>query len=265
MKKYGILLLGWCMMLFASCSKAMDDETSVPESQPAEEAAKEMTGVFDVRWGHEGMHCDGSVEVDDKQFYIDLPAEMIMNWLRDAMDKSLAGHDGIKAQITESIGPIFVASSYKYNNTQQEMVYTQVGYSNEFNYAAFNRLTNAFTGLKTVIFVDYVDGGATLFITAPPAEAVTFSFGVEADGVPYRIDLYNPENNATAVFDRTSGLWTFNYWYQNFNIVNLKTAAQYQQVIQKATRDAEHGNMLQLQFKATKRTGPATGSAHLNS
>jgi hypothetical protein len=99
----------------------------------------------------------------------------------------------------------------------------------------------------------------TIFIDSP--DMMSISFGVDADGVPYRIDLISKDKEAYADFDETTGLWTFNYWFNAFRIINRNTGRQYDMGITYSGYPRRHDkeDTILLEFKATKRTGDAEG------
>jgi len=251
MKQFGMVLLGLSLAMFASCSK--DDESEVPwaEQQP-EEAKPEPTGKFEVQWSCMGIPlAKGGIEIGDEYMSVgDFPAEALFGKIIYILRESATDNPEHRIHLADKIGNIFFADSYKYSNAVQVLKYV----FSDSSHAAIKGIISVWSLDGWVITQDY--GGT--FIIDPP-EDLTISFGVEADGVPYRIDLVHQEKEPSADFDAATGLWSFTYWFDSFLISNLKTGQQYDKDIKVSgmPQRNDRRDTIQLQFKSIKRTEPA--------
>ena len=266
MKKFGIILIGVCLALSTSCSKdKSDDEPIVPkEKQQPEETQPEVTrsdktGKFDVEWNCLGMQTTkGKIEADGEYFFLDdFPAETIFSKLIDDIRTSVSDTSEVRTHLTDTIGNIFFASDYKYYGTYQVLSHTK----EDSCHTIIHCVMNDWDGIAWTITVHheppYPD--ETIFIDSP--DMMSISFGIDADGVPYRIDLISKDKEAYADFDEATGLWTFNYWFNAFRIINRNTGRQYDMGITYSGYPRRHDkeDTILLEFKATKRTGDAEG------
>lgn len=263
MKQFGILLLGVSLAVMTSCSSnRSDDEPMVPK-QPEETKSdvktSDKTGKFDVEWNCMGMQPTmGKFEADNEYFFCDdFPVEAIFGRLVEIVREGAKDKPDRMAQLTDEIGNIFFASDYKYPDYGVDQILRYV--NDDPHHARVVGIVNAWTTLNWAITIDKVAPypSETIFIDSP--ELMTFSFGVDADGVSYRVDLTNKDKEVYADFDETTGLWSFNYWFSAFKIINLSTGQEYSKSITVSStpqRNDKEDTIL-LEFKATRRTGDA--------
>jgi hypothetical protein len=99
-------------------------------------------------------------------------------------------------------------------------------------------------------------------IVIDPAEPNTISFGVEADGVPYRIDLVSENHECNARFNMNGnswsipGMWNIQYWFNTYRFINLQTGQHWDmKVVWEFLPRRTKEDTILLGFYATKLTG----------
>ena len=267
MKRLSIFMLVLSLALVMSCSKE-EVEEPVDNSEPVVPiTSQELTGEFEGQW-----NCDvlsSSIVVNDGYIFVDeLPGEAIFSGIRHLVLSSCDNHPEIKARITDSIGNIFFASSYKYPMTDLQIKYELGDYSDidGIYYAKMLSIKNKLSDITTHLFIDRVPPypSETIVINAP--EPNTISFDLKADGVPYRIDLVSKEHDVNMeflmkpqLFGDPAGLWVIQYWFCTYRVINLETGKQYvlSPVYSGHRLNQGKEDTIQLRFNATKRTGSA--------
>ena len=159
----------------------------------------------------------------------------------------------------DSIGNFFFASSYQYPTSFLSFKYQVDSYTDESYWASISDLKNIWSDVG--ITIEQPDSGETIVID--PSESNTISFSVEADGVPYRIDILSKEHEVNAEFNMKTGMWTFYYWFSSYRIYNLQTGQQYEYGLKWALvpsyrKNKEDTNY--LKFQTSRRTGPVDGN-----
>ncbi|MBQ8457487.1 MAG: hypothetical protein IJ540_07785 [Prevotella sp.] len=253
MKQFGVVLLGLSLMA-VSCSK---EEVEVPmeNSEPViPVTTQELTGVFEGGWSGMLDNTKGKIEVYNGFVSIDeLPTKAITDHLIDDIRFAVFDDPELRTFLTDTLGNFFFASSYEYPVTNLLVKY-QVDNSQGSSFlASISGIWNGWTYTSTYIQNDFsLD---SLIVITPP-EPNVISFSVKADGVPYRVDLIRKEDDAAAELNMTTGLWTFQYWYSGYRVLNLKTGRQTSwNVIWSFLRRHKKEDTNLLQFQATKRTG----------
>lgn len=267
MKQFGIFLFGLSLALVTSCSKdevePIDNEETITQK-----ASVELTGEFAGNWSCMGGSTSGKIMVSDCYIYIDeLPTTRIVNDMRLDIEATISSNPGVKNLLNDSIGNFFFASSYNYPKTDLYINYQLESDSNADGVykASISSVKNIWSDIYTTINTDYVPPYSGESTVIGPAEPNTISFGVEADGVPYRIDLVSKEQEYVAEFytepqlNTSSWMWELQFWFKSFRIVNLETGQKYNLRISALGPRYEQGleDTLQLLFKATERTGDA--------
>lgn len=265
MKQFGIFLFGLSLALVTSCSK--DEVEPINNEEPISQKANvELTGEFAGSWSCMGGSTSGKIMVSDGYIYIDeLPTKRIVNDMRSDIEAAISSRPGVKNLLNDSIGNFFFASSYNYPKTDLYVNYQLESDSNADGVykASISGVKNIWAEIYTTIFTDYAPPYPGESTVIGPPEQNTISFGVEADGVPYRIDLVSKEHEYVAEFytepqlNKPSGIWKLQFWFKSFRIVNLETGQQYNLRISALGPRYEQGleDTLQLLFKATERTG----------
>jgi hypothetical protein len=260
MKQFGMLLFGLSMALLMSCSKEEEGEV-VDNGEPViPSLSQELTGEFEGEWTcDDTSYSKGRILVDEGYIVIDeLPVENILNSMISYVQDS---RPEVKAEIVDSIGNIFFASSYKYPVTDLQIKYELGNYSASdgiYNVLLSN-IKNNWSSITT-----YLEDT----IISPP-EPNTISFSVRADDVPYRIDLVSKEHEVNAEFlmkpqqvsDVPAGLWIIQYWFSTYRVINLQTGHQLDLnlVLEGGRLRKGKEDTLQLRFNASQRTGDSYG------
>ena len=264
MKQFGVILFGLSLALLMSCSKE-EEVKVVYNSEPViPQISQELTGEFEGRWTCGNIYYSkGKVMVDDGYIVIDeLPTETLLNsmiwFIQDSSPE-------MKAEIVDSIGNIFFASSYKYPITDLQIKYEMGDYSaidGVYNVLLSN-IKNIWSTTTTVL----------KDTTIGPPEPNTISFSVWADDVLYRIDLISKSHVVNAVFhmkppqweNLPAGLWIIQYWFSTYRVINLQTGQQVDlnvgsfEGLDRRLRQGKE-ETLQLLFNATQRTGDSYGN-----
>lgn len=256
MKRFGMILFALSMVLVISCSKE-DVETPVDNSEPVIPIKTlTLTGKFEGKWSCESKSSTGKLEVYDNYFIInELPTKAIVGDIVSPFLSESLIHPEIIEQMKDSIGTFFFASSYQYPTSFLSFKYQVDSYTDESYWASISDLKNIWSDVG--ITIEQPDSGETIVID--PSESNTISFSVEADGVPYRIDILSKEHEVNAEFDIKTGLWTFHYWFSTYRIYNLETGRQFEYGIKWAIRELKYGNKKdtnQIKFTASRRMGP---------
>lgn len=261
MKQFGkILLLGLILALVTSCSK--DEVEPVDNSEPVIPlTSQEMTGEFEGEWSYTYGHSqNGKIVVNDRYIFIDeLLTDIIVLQLVDDIRDYCLDHPEVEAQMKDSIGNFFFASSYKFPATDLQIKYNLVSYSDGSYSASILSMKNMWSDIITTIIIDKEPPYPSETIVIAQPEPNTISFGVKADDVSYRIDLISKEHETTAELNMSTGLCVFQYWFNIIRINNLQTGQQYDAVIMNDGYPRRHNkeDTNLLQFQAKKRIGTA--------
>lgn len=255
MKKFGVILFGLSLALLMSCSKE-EVEKPVDNGEPVVPmTSQELTGEFEGEWGSiYGNIQNGKIVVNDGFIFIDeIPAEGIFNEIKQQVLSSCIFYPELKASITDSIGNLFFASSYKYPMTDLQIKYEMGSYSSKegcFS-ASIESIKNIWSVTSTVLESSVID----------PPEPNTISFSVKVDKTIYRLDLISKEHEVNAEFSIENGMWLFQYWFNTFRFINLMTGQQYDMAIMNSGYPRRHNkeDTNLLQFQAKKRTGDSNG------
>ena len=259
MKQFGTILLGLGLALVMSCSKE-DVEGPMYNSEPIIPVKTlELTGEYVGKWSCMSEPSTGTIEVYDNHFIInELPTKTIVDNVVDPFRSSYSDHPEIKDQLKDSIGNFFFASSYQYPTASLSFRYQVDSYSDETFWASISDIRDRWSYLGLCIYNDF---GETIGIE--PSDPYSISFNVEADGVPYRIDMISKDHEVNAEFNIKTGLWTFHYWFSNYRIYNLQTGQQFEYGLKWALvpsyrKNKEDTNY--LKFQTSRRTGPVDGN-----
>ena len=223
MKQFGFLLAVLSLALVTSCSK--DEEVIVNNQEPLiPMTSRELTGEFEVKWEYVADSTVGTIVVNNEYIIVDeLPAEGIFKYIASDIQNVCFDHPETKEELADSIGNLFFASSYQYPKTDLEIKYQLDSYSNPYYVASISSIKNTWSDTSTAINIDYAAPFLGKTIVIDPAEPNTISFSVEADGVPYRIDLVTKEHECTAEYNMNTGLWRFQYWFNTYRFINQQT------------------------------------------
>ena len=224
MRRFGLLIIG--LALFVACSKDEEKEL-VDNSEPAVPMTNYvMTGVFEGEWDNMTEPTKGRITVNNEYIIIDeLPAEGILKGLIMNLQSVYLVRPEIKEEMADSIGNIFFAESYKYPKTNLEIKYEIDSFSEGNYWAKVSSIKNMWSDISTVI--ESPASGETIVIGPP--EPNTISFSVEADGIPYRIDLVSKDHECNARFNMNDnpesvpGMWSIQYWFNAYRFSNLQT------------------------------------------
>ena len=220
MKQFGLLFAVLSLALVTSCSKDEDNtEPVIPM------ASRELTGEFEVTWDNRGIDTPtGNIMVNSEYIIIDkLPAESILKIIIMEMENGYYFDPEIMTEFADSMGNLLYASSYKYPKADLEIKYQLDSYSNPYYVASILGIKNKWSETSTAINIDYEPPYPGETTVIDPAEPNTISFSVEANGVPYRIDLVNKDHDCIAEYNIDTGLWRFQYWFNTYRIINLQT------------------------------------------
>ena len=245
--------------LVMACSKEDEVEKPIDNSEPVVPMTNYlMTGVFEGEWVDMATETiKGSITVNNEYIIIDeFPAEGILKRvLMDVHDVYL-DHPEIKEELADSIGNILFAESYKYPKTDLEIKYQIDSYSRGFFTAKASNIKNMWSDIRTFINTDYEPPYSGETIVIDPAEPNTISFSVEADGVPYRIDLVSKEHECIAEFNMNTGLWRLQYWFNAYRFNNLQTGQQWDmKVVYDWPRRHDKEDTIPFSFNSTKLIG----------
>ena len=257
MKQFGMILLGLGLALVMSCSKEDVDnnEPVIPIK------TLELTGEYVGKWSCMSDPSTGTIDVYDNHFIInELPTKTIVDNVVYPFRSSYSDHPEIKDQLEDSIGNFFFASSYQYPTSSLSFKYQVDSYSDGSYWASISEMQHHWSSFGLCIYNDF---GETIGID--PSEPNTIAFSVEADGVPYRIDMISKDHEVNAEFNMKTGLWTLHYWFSNYRIYNLRTGRQFEYGLRSAMgyflRQKEDTN--QLKFIASRKTRPISGGDEL--
>ena len=229
MKRLGLFILGLAM--FMACSKEEEVEKPINNSEPAVPMTNYvMTGVFEGNWENMTEITKGSITVNNEYIFIDeIPAEGILKGILMDIHAVYLDRPEIKGKLADSIGNIFFAESYKYPKTDLEIKYQMDSYSEGFFTAKASSIKNMWSSKST--YIESPVSGETIVIGPP--EPNTISFSIEADGVPYRIDLVSKDHECDVKFNMndnprsTPGMWIIQYWFNTYRFNNLQTGQKW--------------------------------------
>ena len=260
MKHLSIVLSVLSLALMMSCSKEDEDEVVVVEEPVIPVVTQELTGEFDGQWGAWGYVRQGKIVVNDGYIFIDeLPVEIAAGQLITDMREGCKYYPEKKEMAEERIGNFFFATSYKYPTTDLEIKYKLDSYSGGVYSTSILGMKNKWSDIATTITIEKEPPypSETIVIDAPEANCI--SFRVEADSVPYRVDLVCKANESTAELNMTTGMWSFKYWFSSWRIINLQTGQQFDLGITFGGLAYIKGkeDTILLEFQANNRTGSA--------
>lgn len=264
MKHLSIVLSVLSLALMMSCSKEDEDEVVVVDDPVIPVVTQELTGEFEGQWGASGCRQNGKIVVNDGYIFIDeLPTSIAVRQLITDMRDGCRYHPEDEAKIKDEIGNFFFANTYKYPTTDLEIKYKLNSYSEGVYSTSILSMKNKWSDNTTTISIEKEPPypNDTIVIDAPEANCI--SFRVEADSVPYRVDLVCKGKESTAELNMTTGLWKFDYWFSSYRIINLQTGQQINigitwelgKVTIGETTQKEDTNL--LRFQANNRTGSA--------
>ena len=255
MRRLGIFILG--LVLVTSCSKEEEDPKAVLDEPAVPMASKDMTGEFEGEWDNVTEPTVGSIMANNEYIIIDeLPSENILKGIIMDIQSEYFRRTEIKTELTDSNRDFFFASSYKYPKTGLEIKYQLDSYHDPFYTTSIYSIRNNWSETSFNINIDYEPPHIGETIVIGPAEPNTISFGVEADGVPYRIDLVSKDHECTAEFNLNSGLWRFQYWFNTYRFINLQTGQHWDmKVVWEFLPRRTKEDTILLGFYATKLTG----------
>ena len=256
MRRLGLFILG--LALVTSCSKEEEEPKVVLDEPAVPMTSQDMTGEFEGEWDNMTEPTKGKITVNNEYIIIDeLPAEGILKGLIEDINAAYLVHPEIKENLADSIGNFFFASSYKYPKTGLEIKYQLDSYSDPFYTTSICSIKNVWSETSTVINIDYEQPHTGETIVIDPAEPNTISFGVEADGVPYRVDLVSKHHECIAEFNMNTGLWRLQYWFKAYRFINLQTGQKKDiQLVYDWPRRHNKEDTIPLAFYATKLKGP---------
>lgn len=261
MKQFGILALGLGLALMTACSKDNDEPITPQEKETMEETVAEWSGKFDGRWTYLGNPINGTMDVEEEGIVFQtFPAKAIFSELVQAVQTGAIDRPIRQEHLTDTIGNIFYADSYNYKTTNQYVTFKLVTASDGSCHASDITLYNAWSNASLFINVDKEPPYTGETFEIKPIGPNTIAFAVEADGVPYLVTLNNIEKELSLDFDASTGLWTFNYWFSSFRIFNMDDGKEYSVRLKYTGPEKENKqDTINLQFKATQRTGPSDG------
>lgn len=171
------------MAVAMSCSKddTHDDLAGIPQqSENDTNVISNLTttdGTFEGEWrlSKYGMTCDGQIEVKGDRITFDIPADYLFPRLEFVTEKKTAMYPE---------EPLFSTEHLSYFDTQMTIECFPQGISKDAAY-------------YQIMYQKDDDQ----FDSSP-------SFGVKAESVDYRIDLYSIKEQSSAVFDFNTKLWT---------------------------------------------------------
>ena len=227
MRRFGIILLGVGLAVAMSCSK--DNIDDVYNQQIAQLSDKDTTkisdlivasGIFEGEWrlSKYGKTCEGRIEVNGDEITFDIPADYLFPRLGFVTDQR-------KAMYPEE--PLFTTDYLSYIETQMTIdCFTQGISKNAAYYQIMYQIDD------------------DQFASSP-------SFGIKADNVNYRIDLFSIKEQSTAVFDNNTRLWTVAIPIDQVSAYNCQTS----NLITSSYLDEENPDKSAwlLVFRATKR------------
>lgn len=255
MRRLGIFILG--LVLVTSCSKEEEDPKAVLDEPAVPMASKDMTGEFEGEWDNVTEPTVGSIMVNNEYIIIDeLPSENILKGIIMDIQSEYFRRTEIKTELTDSNKDFFFASSYKYPKTGLEIKYQLDSYHDPFYTTSIYSIRNNWSETSFNINIDYEPPYTGETIVIDPAEPNTISFGVEADGVPYRIDLVSKDHECSADFNANTGLWKFQYWFNTYRFINLQTGKKSDlHLFYDFPRRHNKEDTVPLTFNATRLTG----------
>lgn len=259
MKHLSIILSGLSLALMMSCSKEDENEVVVVDEPVVPVVSQELTGEFEGQWGSWSYVRQGKIVVNDGYIFIDeLPADLTVRNLIDDVRDGCFYHPEEEAKMKDRIGNFFFATSYKYPTTDLQIKYKLNSYSEGVYSASILGMKNKWSDIATTITIEKEPPypNDTIVIDAPEANCI--SFRVEADSVPYRVDLVCKANESAAGLNMTTGLWKFDYWFSSYRIINLQTGQQIDmEVIWGLPYTYKKEDTMLLRFHANKRIGSA--------
>ena len=206
-RKLNYCILSLCMMLTASCSTDVDDETLNVYHQ-LELLNKEMDarlkliekglGTYEGKWSlnvYNEKVYEGNLSVKEDSFLFVLPEKMFVDII-------------LELNNNYPDEPFFNSTqeNWVYMETPQRDGYKLEGISDETAYmcSSFGNIYNIMPNLPNA---DYPPLGSPYFY-------------VTVEGVPYRIDPYF---RGTAMYDIRLMKWTLQYSLSSITVINLET------------------------------------------
>lgn len=259
MKRFGLFLIG--ITVFIACTKEDEVEKPVVVNEPvASTTSLELTGEFEGEWDSEGAAPkSGSITVNDRHIFIDeLPTDSIIKGITMLVKFACQNHPERQNQLIDSIGNIFFASDYKFPKTGLEINYQLGSFDDGSYHASISSVKNMWSDITTTIIIDKVPPYPSETIVIGPPEPGTISFGIEADGVPYRIDLVSKEHKLTAEFIMETspwsltGMWILQYRFCTYRFYNLETGQKLDYSFS-SHYPLDKDDCVQLLFHANKR------------
>lgn len=192
------LLLGMSIVTVTSCSKDEGESNKIENSEPTIPIpAYEMSGKYEGKWNDNDMET-GNIEVYEDYIIIDeLPTKAILTSIINEVRRNPES----ESQMVESIGNFFSASNYNFPRTDLVIRHQLESYSDGYYIFSVKSVKNIWSSISTIIDTDYEAPYPAKRIEIGPSDPLTISFGVEADGVPYRIDLISIEHEMDAKFN----------------------------------------------------------------
>ena len=227
MRRFGIILLGVGLAVAMSCSKDNIDDQLIPATQQSDKDTTNIisnlivsSGIFEGEWrlSKYGKTCEGRIEANGDTITFDIPADYLFPRLGFVTDQR-------KAMYPEE--PLFTTDYLSYIETQMTIECFTQGISKN---AAYYQI------------MYQIDDDQ--FASSP-------SFGIKADNVNYRIDLFSIKEQSTAVFDNNTRLWTVAIPIDQVSAYNCQTS----NLITSSYLDEENPDKSAwlLVFRATKR------------
>ena len=210
-----------------SCSKDNIDDQLIPATQQSDKDTTNIisnlivsSGIFEGEWrlSKYGKTCEGRIEANGDTITFDIPADYLFPRLGFVTDQR-------KAMYPEE--PLFTTDYLSYIETQMTIECFTQGISKN---AAYYQI------------MYQIDDDQ--FASSP-------SFGIKADNVNYRIDLFSIKEQSTAVFDNNTRLWTVAIPIDQVSAYNCQTS----NLITSSYLDEENPDKSAwlLVFRATKR------------
>lgn len=207
-----------CTVSFVSCATdEFDGYTGNVEYYPSQDGVVK-SGIFEGEWRlapYGKVIAEGQLSARNDTLEFVLPADMVFSLLGLVNEETMLDHPD---------EPIFdPQATLVYTAVTQFVSYGMQGYSDNFFYNSLTSVSNDLIAYCIYEYTIHVEGQPDKTVTIPGVQPGAFVFILRADQMQYRVELIGVKEQATAQYDRMTGLWSLSIPIDDVRIVNLVT------------------------------------------